>query len=144
MTELEQVLLNLLKNAAQAIRERFDTLNDIDEGIIQIRQYIEGSRCVIEVSDNGIGMDEPTRKRIFEPFFTTKDVGVGTGLGLSVSFFIITTHHHGRLQVESTVGKGARFILSLPLTDPEIRPANSSWDETPMLDIPDTNNAPQW
>lgn len=75
----------------------------------------------IEVADNGIGMDEPTRKRIFEPFFTTKDVGVGTGLGLSVSFFIITTHHHGRLQVESTVGRGARFILSLPLTDPLVK-----------------------
>ncbi|MEP4546349.1 MAG: ATP-binding protein [Saccharospirillum sp.] len=121
MTELEQVLLNLMKNAAQAIRERFDTLNDIDEGIIQIRQYVQDDHCVIEVADNGIGMDEPTRKRIFEPFFTTKDVGVGTGLGLSVSFFIITTHHHGRLQVESTVGQGARFILSLPLTDPLVK-----------------------
>ena len=132
MTELEQVLLNLMKNAAQAIRERFDTLNDIDEGIIQIRQYVQDDHCVIEVADNGIGMDEPTRKRIFEPFFTTKDVGVGTGLGLSVSFFIITTHHHGRLQVESTVGQGARFILSLPLTDPLVKqtlePANTADD----------------
>ncbi len=116
MTELEQVLLNLMKNAAQAIRERFETLNDIDEGIIQIRQYVEGDQCVIDVSDNGSGMDELTRKRIFEPFFTTKDVGVGTGLGLSVSFFIITNHHHGRMSVTSELGEGSCFTIRLPLT----------------------------
>lgn len=116
MTELEQVLLNLMKNAAQAIRERFETLNDIDEGIIQIRQYVEDSQCVIEVGDNGSGMDEATRKRIFEPFFTTKDVGVGTGLGLSVSFFIITNHHHGRMSVTSELGEGTCFTIRLPLT----------------------------
>ncbi|WP_108125582.1 sensor histidine kinase [Saccharospirillum mangrovi] len=115
MAELEQVLLNLLKNAAQAIRERFETLNDIDEGIIQIYQYIDDQDCVIEVSDNGAGMTEATRKRLFEPFFTTKEVGVGTGLGLSVSFFIITAHHYGNLSVDSEPGQGSRFTLRLPL-----------------------------
>jgi len=116
MTELEQVLLNLMKNAAQAIRERFESLNDIDEGIIQIRQYVDDNHCVIEVGDNGSGMDEATRKRIFEPFFTTKDVGVGTGLGLSVSFFIITNHHHGQMSVSSELGEGTCFKIRLPLT----------------------------
>lgn len=120
MTELEQVLLNLMKNAAQAIRERFETLNDIDDGIIQIRQYVDDEHCVIEVGDNGSGMDEATRKRIFEPFFTTKDVGVGTGLGLSVSFFIITNHHHGRMSVSSELGEGTCFTIRLPLTVAEV------------------------
>lgn len=126
LTELEQVLLNLMKNGAQAIKERFDTLNDIDEGIIQIRQYVDEDYCVIEVSDNGVGMNEATRKQIFEPFFTTKEIGVGTGLGLSVSFFIITAHHHGRMTVESEIGEGSRFIIRLPLSSPgEYKPPAS-------------------
>ena len=64
-------------------------------------------------------MDAATLKRIFEPFFTTKPVGVGTGLGLSVSYFIITENHHGELVVQSEPGKGARFIIRLPLPDQE-------------------------
>ena len=62
-------------------------------------------------------MDEATRKRIFEPFFTTKPVGVGTGLGLSVSYFIITQNHDGELSVESEPGKGAKFTIRLPLKE---------------------------
>ncbi len=69
----------------------------------------------IEIEDNGPGMDEETRKRAFEPFFTTKAVGVGTGLGLSVSYFIITENHEGTLAVESAPGDGAKFIIKLPL-----------------------------
>ena len=60
-------------------------------------------------------MEEAVRRRVFEPFFTTKDVGVGTGLGLSVSYFIITRLHKGTLNVESTPGKGSKFIIQLPL-----------------------------
>ncbi len=60
-------------------------------------------------------MDKKTMKRVFEPFFTTKPVGVGTGLGLSVSYFIITENHRGRLRVESTLGQGTKFIIHLPL-----------------------------
>jgi signal transduction histidine kinase len=60
-------------------------------------------------------MDEETSKRIFEPFFTTKEEGIGTGLGLSVSYFIITTNHKGRIAVQSTPGKGTKFIIHLPL-----------------------------
>ncbi len=68
----------------------------------------------VEIEDNGPGMDEGTRKRVFEPFFTTKRVGIGTGLGLSVSYFIITENHGGTLEVESSPGKGAKFIIHLP------------------------------
>ncbi|MDX1341145.1 MAG: ATP-binding protein [Reinekea sp.] len=114
-TELEQVILNLIKNAAYAINERRLSLNDIDEGIINIHQTIKDDHCIIRVGDNGIGMNANTRKHIFEPFFTTKEVGAGTGLGLSVSFFIISSHHKGHMQVESEFGSGSVFEVSLPL-----------------------------
>ena len=69
----------------------------------------------IEIEDNGSGMEKAVRKRVFEPFYTTKPVGVGTGLGLSVSYFIINKYHHGEMHVESQLGMGAKFIICLPL-----------------------------
>ncbi len=119
-TELEQVILNLIKNAAYAINERRLSLNDIEEGIINIQQCVRDNKCIISVSDNGIGMDSTVRKHMFEPFFTTKEVGAGTGLGLSVSFFIISSHHKGQLQVESEFGRGTTFEVSLPLFKPDM------------------------
>lgn len=114
-TELEQVILNLIKNASHAISERKQTLNDIDEGIINIHQSIVDDYCLISISDNGIGMTPNTRKKVFEPFFTTKEVGIGTGLGLSVCYFIIGTHHSGQLRVESEFGQGSLFEIRLPI-----------------------------
>jgi PAS domain S-box-containing protein len=110
-TEIEQVILNLLKNAAQAMAE-----DDTPAPTITLRTRRTTDYGLIEVVDNGPGMDEKTLKRVFEPFFTTKDVGVGTGLGLSVSYFIITEQHHGRLAVISKPGQGACFSIHLPLT----------------------------
>lgn len=69
----------------------------------------------IEIEDNGPGMDESTSKRVFEPFFTTKPVDEGTGLGLSVSYFIITENQGGEMEVVSELGQGANFIIRLPL-----------------------------
>jgi PAS domain S-box-containing protein len=114
-TELEQVILNLIKNSTYAIHQRKLTLNDIDEGIIRIHQFNRGGYCIIQVSDNGIGMSAETRRHVFEPFFTTKDVGAGTGLGMSVSYFIISSHHNGTMHVESELGHGATFEIALPL-----------------------------
>ncbi len=111
-TEIEQVVLNLLKNSAQAMAEIKGFLS---EPKIILRTRKDGNYAQIEVQDNGPGMDEKTRTRIFEPFYTTKGVGVGTGLGLSVSFFIIANNHKGLLSVESEPGRGARFIIRLPL-----------------------------
>jgi len=110
-TELEQVILNLLKNAAHALfgKEEGGTPQ------IVIRTKAGPETVVIEVEDNGPGMDEKTRKRLFEPFFTTKQVGKGTGLGLSVSYMIITNNHDGQLEVQSELGKGTRFTIRLPL-----------------------------
>ncbi|HBX57505.1 ATP-binding protein [Pseudomonas sp. UBA2684] len=110
--ELEQVLLNLLKNAAQAIHQR----EDHTPGQITLRTRLAPPWAEIQVEDNGAGMPESVRKRIFEPFFTTKEVGQGTGLGLSVSYFIITNNHKGQMEVHSKIGQGTCFTLRLPLT----------------------------
>jgi len=111
-TEIEQVYLNLIRNAAEAMAGD----KEKEEGPrITIRTRREKDHALIEVEDNGPGMDEETRKRVFEPFFTTKPVGVGTGLGLSVSYFIITNNHNGSVSVESEPGKGTKFIIRLPL-----------------------------
>lgn len=72
-------------------------------------------RVHVEIEDNGPGMSESVRKRVFEPFFTTKPVGEGTGLGLSVSYFIINENHGGQMSVESSPGSGARFVFYLPM-----------------------------
>ena len=111
-TEIEQVILNLLRNAAQAMGDR--PKPEVSPCItLHLRR--EANCAVIEVVDNGPGMDQEQLKRIFEPFFTTKEVGVGTGLGLSVSYFIITNHHNGTLTADATPGEGTSFTLRLPM-----------------------------
>jgi PAS domain S-box-containing protein len=109
--EIEQVLLNIIKNAAQAM----SAANLRREPVLTLRTRRENEMAVIEIEDNGPGMDGSTQRRIFEPFFTTKAVGVGTGLGLSVSYAIITNNHKGSIEVESKPGEGARFIIRLPI-----------------------------
>lgn len=107
---IEQVLLNLLRNSAQAMAA-YPTLEAPE---IKLRIVDEGAWVCLEISDNGPGMNDEVARRIFEPFFTTKPVGVGTGLGLSVAYFIVTQQHHGTLQVQSVAGQGARFTIRLP------------------------------
>jgi PAS domain S-box-containing protein len=109
-TEIEQVIINLLKNAAQAMAESRLAVPEI-----HITAKSEAGWVVVQVSDNGPGMEEGTRKRIFEPFFTTKEVGVGTGLGLSVSYTLITQNHKGVFTVDSAPGEGALFTIKLPV-----------------------------
>lgn len=107
---IEQVLLNVLKNAVQAMtgggRPGPHRLT------LRTRQEDNGVRA--EVEDNGPGIDAKTRRHLFEPFFTTKPAGVGTGLGLSVSYFIVHQQHGGAISVRSIPGKGACFIIQLP------------------------------
>jgi len=114
-TKIEQVLLNLVKNATQAMAMAEDNA----EPAIRITTRVEEKFARIEVADNGPGMDEKVRRRVFEPFFTTKEVGVGTGLGLSVSYFIITQQHKGTMSVESTPGRGTCFTIRVPLVTDE-------------------------
>jgi signal transduction histidine kinase len=102
--QLNQVLMNLLVNAAHAIEEN---------GVITIRTGVENDNIWIEVSDTGKGMEPEILDKIFDPFFTTKPVGKGTGLGLSVSYSIIKKHR-GEIQVNSKVGMGSTFRVVLP------------------------------
>jgi signal transduction histidine kinase len=124
--ELEQVLLNLLKNAAQAIHQR---TNDSEPGRIILRTRLSPPWAEIQVEDNGVGMTENIRKRTFEPFFTTKEIGQGTGLGLSVSYFIITNNHKGQMEVHSTPGQGTCFTLRLPLAGSTVNAVEQNLSE---------------
>ena len=111
VTEIEQVIFNILSNAAQAMRQ-YDTKSMLPTIIIRLIKEIQNVR--IEIEDNGPGMNDKIKNRIFEPFFTTKEPGEGTGLGLSVAYMIITTNHSGTISVNSEVGKGTTFIIRLP------------------------------
>ena len=108
---MEQVLLNILKNAAQALTGSVPSR----QPTIIVRTCLAQGMAVIEIEDNGPGMDEKIRLRIFEPFFTTKEIGVGTGLGLSAAYEIVTKGHHGMITVRSNPGKGSCFTIKLPL-----------------------------
>jgi PAS domain S-box-containing protein len=116
--KIQQVLLNVFRNAAQAMTEAGAASPRIR---VRTRLGSQNKMVVMEIEDNGPGMDEATRKRAFEPFFTTKPVGVGTGLGLSVSYFIITENHWGEMAVESEPGAGAKFIIRLPAAEKKQR-----------------------
>jgi len=106
---IEQVVVNLLVNAAQAM--------DKEDSLVRltiIQPDSSGDNVVVEVSDNGCGMDDEVMKKIFDPFFTTKAAGVGTGLGLSISFRLVT-ELGGRIEVASEPGKGSIFRVVLPM-----------------------------
>ena len=109
--EIEQVLLNLLRNAAQALSASPSTAFPR----IRVVTRREGDWAVIEVWDNGPGVPEEKKRHIFEPFFTTKKAGEGTGLGLSVSYFIVVSRHNGWMKVDDAPGGGAVFQVFLPL-----------------------------
>jgi PAS domain S-box-containing protein len=104
--QLNQVFMNLLVNAAQAIQE---------QGVITIRTWATTTTIFITISDSGTGMDHETMAHIFEPFFTTKNKDKGTGLGLSIAHDIITKKHLGKLQVASEPGHGTTFTIELPI-----------------------------
>jgi PAS domain S-box-containing protein len=110
--KIQQVLLNIFRNGAESMQAA-----GTGKPMFIVRTKFEKERKMVcmEIEDNGPGMDESIRKRVFEPFYTTKAVGEGTGLGLSVSYFIITENHGGKMAVESQPGKGAKFVIRLPL-----------------------------
>lgn len=111
--EMQQVFLNLFRNASYALRM---ALRDDFEPCISIRVFQMDVMLTIEVEDNGIGISEDVQQHIFEPFFTNKEFsdGEGSGLGLSVSHFIVTEHHGGNIAVTSRVGKGTTFHIQMP------------------------------
>jgi two-component system, NtrC family, sensor kinase len=122
-TEIQQVLLNLITNAEQAL-QGFEP----PEGrrMITISVRADESTATLEVKDNGPGIPSEQRRHVFEPFYTTKTVGNGTGLGLSVSYFIITKHHSGNIMLEPARGGGCVFIVTLPKQQTDTKPLEVS------------------
>jgi len=108
--QINQVILNLLVNASQAI---------VDRGEISIRSFVKDQHIVVEVADSGMGIANDQLAQIFTPFYTTKEPGQGTGLGLAIGYSIIE-RHHGHISVRSTIGEGTCFTITLPIiTDDE-------------------------
>jgi PAS domain S-box-containing protein len=110
-SQINQVFLNIILNAVQAIRSQ----DRNDKGTITIRTYATDDEIACEISDDGPGIPAEIIPKIFDPFFTTKPAGKGTGLGLSISYDIIVNKHKGKILVDSTVGKGAKFTIKLPI-----------------------------
>ena len=122
--EFNQVILNLLVNAAQSIAARNEA-ESREKGLISIRTVLVDGWIEVRVKDNGEGIPADLCRRVFDPFFTTKDVGQGTGQGLAIARSVIVDKHGGTLRVESEVGVGAEFILRLPLA-PETNAASEA------------------
>ncbi len=123
--QLNQVFMNLLANACDAIRDR---------GSIWITTRVEGAEAVVTIRDDGGGIAPEVLERIFEPFFTTKDVGGGTGLGLAISHGVVTAHG-GRIEVESTPGAGATFRIVLPLPASRLTGSRARVDRVTAVEV---------
>ncbi|MEH1893915.1 MAG: ATP-binding protein [Nostoc sp.] len=118
--QLNQVFMNILVNAIDALEENNAkrTYKEIEENPsqIKIRTSVVNSKWLeIAIADNGVGISPELQQRIFDPFFTTKPVGKGTGMGMSISYQIVTEKHGGKLECFSTPGKGTEFIIQIPL-----------------------------
>lgn len=116
--EVNQVILNLIVNAAHAIEAGRDENSD-EKGVIRITTRAAETDVEVAISDTGCGIPDDIRERIFEPFFTTKEVGKGSGQGLAMAYATIVDKHQGQLLVDSTPGKGTTFTVRLPLKRPE-------------------------
>jgi PAS domain S-box-containing protein len=115
VAEFNQVILNLIVNAAHAITA-FNMDHPDAKGLITISTHKQGDSVLIKVTDTGTGIPEAIRDRVFDPFFTTKEVGKGTGQGLSIAYDIIVNKHQGDIKFESEVGKGTTFIIQIPIS----------------------------
>jgi PAS domain S-box-containing protein len=115
---MNQVFMNVLSNAIDALEEAQDRDSSAaataPPTITIQTMRLEPNRVVIYIRDNGLGMPDSVRQRLFDPFFTTKSVGKGTGMGLSISYQIVTERHGGSLDCRSTLGQGAEFIITIP------------------------------
>jgi len=116
--EFNQVILNLLINAAHAIATATKN-GSTGKGTITITTKCDADWVEVQIRDTGTGVPDKIRSRIFEPFFTTKEVGKGTGQGLALAHTVIVKKHDGKIWFESEAGKGTTFFLRLPLKVPE-------------------------
>jgi len=113
--DIGRVILNLITNAFYVVTEKKKLIGDGYEPVVSVSTKKEKDTIIIKVSDNGNGIPDKILDKIFQPFFTTKPTGQGTGLGLSLSYDIITKAHGGALKVETKEGEGTEFIISLPV-----------------------------
>jgi PAS domain S-box-containing protein len=111
--DMNQVVLNLVVNAAHAIAEALAG-SDVEKGTITVSTHGDADRVEIRIADTGTGIPEEVRTRVFDPFFTTKEVGKGTGQGLSLAYDVIVRKHGGTLTFETDEGRGTTFIIRLP------------------------------
>jgi PAS domain S-box-containing protein len=123
--ELNQVILNLVVNAAHAITDVLGQ-GPVRKGTISISTRREGDHVAIRVRDTGAGIPPAIRSKIFDPFFTTKPVGRGTGQGLAIAYAVIVEKHGGKISFETEIGKGTTFIIHLPL---DAEPSSWSGEE---------------
>jgi len=114
--DIGRVLLNLFNNAFYSIAKKKSQNEPGYEPMVIVRTERKNEHVTVYVKDNGVGMSEKTLEKIYQPFFTTKPAGEGTGLGLSLSYDIITKAHNGHLKVETKEGEGAEFIIELPIS----------------------------
>jgi two-component system, NtrC family, sensor kinase len=117
--QLNQVFMNILVNAIDALEESninltFADIQATPNQITIMTKVIDKQWIEIKISDNGKGMSEDVKNRIFDPFFTTKAIGKGTGMGMAISYQIITEKHHGKLKCSSHIGEGTEFIIQIP------------------------------
>ena len=115
--ELNQVFLNLIINAVHAIESRNEKEKDQENGLIRIATKRYDDYAEISISDTGTGIPDEIQDKIFNPFFTTKEVGKGTGQGLSLAYSTIVDKHNGKINFETSAGKGTTFIIKLPYVD---------------------------
>jgi len=120
--EFNQVVLNIIVNAAHAIKDANGDAESLGKIIISTR--LDDEYAEIRIQDSGTGMPEEVRKHVFDPFFTTKVVGKGTGQGLAIAYRVIVEKHHGSIKVDSEPDKGTTFSIRLPMTAMNEKPAN--------------------
>ena len=117
--EINQVFMNLISNAIDAIEEIYKNkylgTNYQYHGVIKIKTEVIGEQVILRIADNGSGINNADQTKIFDAFYTTKPVGKGTGLGLSIAYQIVVNNHHGKLTYDSKPGEGIEFILELPI-----------------------------
>jgi signal transduction histidine kinase len=119
--QLNQVFMNILGNAIEVLEERCQADPAAPLPAIRIETRLSDRDHVsIRITDNGSGIPTAIQARLFDPFFTTKPVGRGTGMGLSISYQIVTERHHGTLQCDSQLGQGTTFIITIPITQPSM------------------------
>jgi len=113
--DISRVLLNLFTNSFYSVAKKRKELGESFQPFVTVKTRNAGDKVIISIRDNGNGIPQNAVDKIFQPFFTTKPVGEGTGLGLSMSYDIITKGHGGEIKVETKQGEFAEFIITLPI-----------------------------